>query len=207
VWARAALLNQPDLTAQVAEAAGAERPELKPFIQEFARSNSQEERRFVAAFAISHFPGLRPFVESTYPRETEFTKIDNFRDNWWCADVGEIQNHVSYEKQWNEEITPENRLSAAPFLTVEEIRAANVERKTLRAAGSSYRYLPRVIIAWARTHPNDPRVPEALHFSSRVSRYACYQDSDQNNFSHQAFKLLHKNYPKSEWTKKTKYWF
>ena len=77
----------------------------------------------------------------------------------------------------------------------------------LLAMGSSSQYLPKVIIAWAKTHPNDPRVPEALHFSSRVSRYACSRDSDNNNFSHEAFTLLHKNYPQSEWTQKTKYWF
>ena len=55
VWARAALLNQPDLANSVAEAAAEARPELRPFIQEFATAKSQEERRFVAAYAIVTF--------------------------------------------------------------------------------------------------------------------------------------------------------
>ncbi len=208
VWARAALLNQPDLAANVAEAAAEARPELRRFIQEFEAAKSAEEHQFVAAFAISHFPGLRPFVDSVYPRETEFTKIDNFRDNWWCADVGELQDHVNYEKQWNQDIKPRNAaLAAAPFVTPEEARTAQAEWKTLSSTGSSSQYLPKVIIAWAKTHPNDPRVPEALHFSSRVSRYACSRDSDKNDFSHEAFTLLHKNDPRSEWTLKTKTWF
>lgn len=207
IWARAALLNQPDLAASVAEAAAEARPELRPFIQEFAAAKNPEERRFVAAFAISHFPGLRPFVDSIYPRETEFNNINNFRDNWWCADVGGIQNHVNYEKQWNKDLKPQTTALTAPFMTTEQARAADTEWKTLSSTGSSYQYLPKVIIDWAKTHPNDPRVPEALHFSSRVSRYGCAQDSDKNNFSHEAFTLLHKNYPQSEWTQKTKYWF
>ncbi len=209
VWARAALLNQPDLAANVAEQQPPEvRPELEQFIREFAEAKSPEERRFVTAFAIAHFPGLRPFVDSVYPRETEFTKIDNFRDNWWCADVGELQDHVSYEKQWNQDIKPKNAaLPAAPFINPEEALTAETEWKTLSSTGSSSQYLPKVIIAWAKTHSSDPRVPEALHFSSRVSRYACSRDSDKNNFSHEAFTLLHKNYPHSEWTLKTKSWF
>jgi hypothetical protein len=208
VWARAALLNQPDLAAKVAEAAAEARQELRRFIQEFEAAKSAEERQFVTAFAIAHFPGLRPFVDSVYPRETEFTKIDNFRDNWWCADVGGIQDHVNYEKQWNKDIKTKNaELPTAPFITPEEARTAETEWKTLSATGSSSQYLPKVIIAWAKSHPNDPRVPEALHFSSRVSRYACAHDSDKNNFSHEAFTLLHKNYPHSEWTLKTKSWF
>jgi hypothetical protein len=208
VWARAALLNQPDLASSVAEAVAEARPELRPFIQEFAAAKDPEERRFVAAFAISHFPGLRPFVDSVYPRETEFTKINSFRDNWWCADVGKIQDHVNYEKQWNQDLKPKNAaLPVVPFITPEEAGAAETEWKTLSSNGSSYQYLPKVIIAWAKNHPDDPRVPEALHFSSRVSRYGCAQDSDKNNFSHEVFTLLHKNYPQSAWTQKTKHWF
>jgi hypothetical protein len=208
VWARAALLNQPDLASSGAEAAAEARPELRPFIQEFASAKSQEERRFVAAFAISHFPGLRPFVDSVYPRETEFTKIDNYRDNWWCADVGGIPDKANYEKQWKTRtdlISPAVRTPV--FLTTEQVRKAETEWKALRDFGASEQYLPRVLIGWAKAHPDDPRVPEALHFSWRVSRYSCSDESSHDDYNRQAFKLLHQRYPKSEWTKKTRIWF
>jgi len=52
----------------------------------------------------------------------------------------------------------------------------------------------------------DPRVPEALHLAVRSTRYGC-TDDNTTKFSKQAFQLLHKNYPKSEWAAKTKYWF
>ena len=208
VWARAALLNQPEFADQAGNAAVAANPELKRFVQEFAAAKDAEERRFVAAFAVSHFPGLRPFVESALPRETGFSKINNFRDNWWCADVGAFQEASNYEKQWNARLKPVEGASppASAFITPVQAQQAEGERKELLAMHSSYQYLPKTIIAWAKTHPDDPRVPEALHFSSRVSRYSCSEFGDKNDFSHQAFKILHKNYPQSEWTKKTKYW-
>jgi hypothetical protein len=207
VWARAALLDQPDLASQVGESAIAARPELKRFVEELAAARDKDERRFVAAFAIAHFPGLRPFVDSTFPRETDFAKVDSYRDNWWCADVGGDTEHANYEKQFRTDL----RRSPFPtpaFLTAEETRQADAEWKILFHLGTSDEYLPRILIGWARTYPGDLRTPEALHFSSRVSRYACTPaNSPDNHFSYEAFKILHKRYPRSEWTQKTKYWF
>jgi hypothetical protein len=40
----------------------------------------------------------------------------------------------------------------------------------------------------------------------RASRYGCTESTGEN-YSKQAFELLHKRYPESQWTKKTPYWF
>ena len=41
---------------------------------------------FDAVFRLLNTPGGGPFVRSGYGRYTdEANKIDNFRDNWWCA--------------------------------------------------------------------------------------------------------------------------
>ena len=61
-------------------------------------------------------------------------------------------------------------------------------------------------IQWAKEAPDDPRVPEALHLAVRTTRYGCV-DGETTSFSKAAFQLLHRRYPKSEWAKKTKYWF
>jgi len=207
VWTRTLLLNQPQLFADLTEAAIAASPELKRFSKEFSEAKSAEERRFVAASAVAHFPALRPYIDSTFPREAKFEQIDNFRDNWWCADIGQDQDRVNYEKQFDQRHPGSVPHAAVPFLTAEQASTAESEWETLRSMGSSYNYLPKVIITWAKAHPDDPRAPEALHFSSRVSRYACSSSSEKNNYSHEAFTLLHQRYPKSEWTKKTKFWF
>jgi len=212
VWARAGLLDQSETAASVAAAAVAARPELERFVREYANAHSPEERRFITAFAVAHFPGLRPFVDSIYPRESEFAKIDNYRDNWWCADVGGIPDAANYEKEWitakelrQREIVPV--FPAPAFLSAGQTQAAEGEWQRLMKFGAAEDYLPRILISWAKAHPEDPRVPEALHFSSRVSRYACGDQDSRNNFSREAFMLLHKKYPHSEWTKKTRFWF
>jgi hypothetical protein len=68
-------------------------------------------------------------------------------------------------------------------------------------------YLANNILAWAKQAPDDPRIPEALHGTVRASRYTCYFDPKITKYSKAAFELLHRKYPNSEWTKKTKYYF
>ena len=76
----------------------------------------------------------------------------------------------------------------------------------MESYGSAPLYLPRIVIEWAKKHPDDTRVPEALHLAVRATRYGC-DDVVKNPYSHEAFNLLHHNYPKSEWAKKTPFWF
>jgi hypothetical protein len=213
VWARAALLDQPDLAAKVADAAIAVRPELERFVHLMAEAQSKDERLFVAAFAVAHFPGLRPMVESVFPRETEFAIADDYRDNWWCVDMGRDTEESSYEKQqWPGKYFLQHQRNqddfSPAFLTPEQAQQAKTEWKIMFAWGGSEGYLPGVLIRWAKAHPKDPIVPEALHFSWRVSRYSCSGENSQPSKDNMvAFKLLHKRYPRSEWTKKTKTWF
>jgi hypothetical protein len=61
-------------------------------------------------------------------------------------------------------------------------------------------------VDWARKHPDDPRLPEALHRAVQASRYRC-TDANTGKYSKQAFDLLHGQYPKSKWTDRTKYWY
>jgi hypothetical protein len=61
-------------------------------------------------------------------------------------------------------------------------------------------------LAWAAARPDDPRLPEALHLAVRATRYGCTGEQT-SAFSKQAFQLLHRRFPKSEWAAKTKYHF
>ena len=67
-------------------------------------------------------------------------------------------------------------------------------------------YLAQQVIDWAKGHPDDKRVPEALHLAVRATRYGCTNKLTTNH-SKKAFDLLHQRYPKSEWARKTKYHF
>jgi hypothetical protein len=146
-------------------------------------------------------------------RWTPFQRIDDYRDNWWCDDVGGIPDDLNFSKQYDgslRRVTQLNqRLEASPpvFLTTDQEAQASSEWEHLLSLGSAADYLPREIVAWAKMHPEDPRVPEALHFAWRAARYGCSADgTSKTSWLHDVFKLLHKRYPNSEWTKKTAVW-
>jgi len=62
------------------------------------------------------------------------------------------------------------------------------------------------VLAWARAHPTDPRVPEMLHRIVRAGRYGCTNERS-GVISKQAFTLLHRRYSESPWAAKTPLWF
>jgi hypothetical protein len=213
-WARAALLDKPDIASQLSNLAISAQPELKLYVEQYERAATPEERRFAAAFVIAHFPGLRPYVDDELPRTTEFAKIDSYRNNWWCRNVGTFTPSESPSAMSPEELK-EKELREFPFpvfLTNAQIGHANSEIRQLLRLGKSSEYLPTVLIRWAKAHSDDPRSPEGLHFAVRVTRYSCFdyeptRQQPKKNLSREAFELLHRRYPESLWTKKTPYWF
>lgn len=101
-WARAGLLGNFAAAQKVGDTAALLRPQLKAYVNQYNAATSDEERRFAALFAIIYFPGLRPFVDAGHPRSTDFDKIDDYRDNWWCSDVGGIPDDLNFEKQYGD---------------------------------------------------------------------------------------------------------
>jgi hypothetical protein len=67
-------------------------------------------------------------------------------------------------------------------------------------------YLCSEAVAWAEAHPQDARVPESLALAVEATHYGPV-DAESTKWSKRAFDLLHKKYPASEWTKRTKYWY
>jgi hypothetical protein len=139
-------------------------------------------------------------------------RIDNYRDNWWCTDVGAQVDQINYVK--DESLSREGLTVALPkevsappsFLSPDQQKAADAEWQQLARSGAGSSYLTRETLAWAKAKPQDPRVPEALHFAVRSTRYGC-DDAQVSKLSHQAFRLLHSRYPNSKWAKQTPYWY
>ena len=92
------------------------------------------------------------------------------------------------------------------FLNAAQEAAGAEEWKKLQAIGAGPNYMSRVVLEWAKSNPQDPRVPEALALAVRSTRYGC-TDAATTQWSKQAFQFLHKHYPTSEWAKKTPYYF
>jgi tetratricopeptide (TPR) repeat protein len=199
VWARATLLGRRREAAEIVGVAAEMRPELKPYIAQYETATSDEERRFLVAFAIAHFPGLRPAVNGSTPRVTRFDNADDFRDNWWCTEGLPAEFH-----SWNEKEARPIAVPQIPFLSTEEHARAADEFQHIVALGPAGDWLSNILITWAKEHPQDPRSPEAMHFAWRAMRYRC---DGKGNRSREVYVLLHKRYPASVWTKKTRVWW
>ncbi len=218
-WTRAALLNDAASAAILSRALAQQLPQSAGYLADYAAATDQPTREFAAAFAMLHFPGMRPSVVGGVDRDTPLDKIDNYRRNWWgqyagpnfdggwryCGsawDDGEQDNAADPAKLPSPSPGPNWPL----FLSTDDRKLTDAQRGWLLSVGTAPNYFGRVVLAWAKAHPDDPRVPEALHLVVRSTRYGC-GNKETGGFSRRAFDLLHRQYPKSEWTTKTPLWF
>ncbi len=210
-WTRAVVLDDAEAGQALAPIASALAPELKTYLDDYLSAATPSARKAAALYTILKFPGLHLNVVSGLDRLTPINERDSYRDNWWCA-IAEQTIAASDKNVDAEEIHVQSRQSAArangelSFLSAAQKAAARRERARLIALGTAPNYLSREVIAWANRTPNDSRVPEALHIAVTTTRYGC-TDKESGRWSKAAFQLLHTRYPKSEWTKKTPYWF
>jgi len=216
-WTRAVLLKNDAIAQELAPRVTALAPELKPALESYASAQSTDDRNFAAVFAILRSPGLRPFVETGFGRETPAEELDNLHDNWWCslqpAQPGAQPIAGTYSHyQWRtfssalKQIYPDNDSSAAKFISQEDQKAAANELEQLDKFPRGPEWLGAETLSYAAAHPDDARIPEALHLTVRATRYGCTGDGAAK-ISKSAYDLLHKKYPDNPWTKKTPYWF
>jgi hypothetical protein len=220
-WTRAMLLKNHSLAQELAPVLSDLVPEVKPALAEYSSADS-ENREFAAVFAILRNPGFRPFVSADPGRgwffsvaESGFDKLDNFHDNWWCSFAPSPKDEYAGQNFYRmfaglreplRDIYPGGVVPEPAFLANADRSAAQEEQTALAASQSAPRWMGKLAVEWAKAHPDDARVPEALHLVVRAWRYGCTESSGEN-YSKAAFDLLHKRYPASEWTKQTPHWF
>jgi hypothetical protein len=213
-WLRAAILDDTAAAHELEPYVLAKFPQVRGYIEQYDRADSPQARRFALVFMVMRFPGMQPFVNAMGMGEVISKGTSNAisSGSWWCYDVGGDQEHRVYQSAfWSDasgtQSKPKVALPPAPsWLTPAEREAGEREWRKLSAIGAAPMYFAPVVLDWAKTHPDDPRVPEALHYFVRSTRYGCV-DKSIGPYSREAFDLLHRKYPNSEWTKKTPYWF
>ena len=74
--------------------------------------------------------------------------------------------------------------------------------------------LARIVFDWidrtqssARTAQESEQIAKALHDIVRATRYGCRRAGYTGDISYEAFRRLHREFPDSEWTQRTPYWF
>lgn len=199
-FARGVLLGdflQADAAARLLSAQSEEdAADLKGYLA----ARHDEERRFAAAFVVLHWPGLEPVLSVSFLRDGSLRKLSEFRNNWWSTSLlPKVQSSDPLEELPSDETAPR-------FLNRAERTAGEREYAALGKVESASNWLPRAVIEWAESHRDDPRVPEALHLAVNATHYAG-DTTGAGPYSKKAFQLLHRNYPRSPWTAKTKYYY
>ncbi|PWT95190.1 MAG: hypothetical protein C5B55_01685 [Blastocatellia bacterium] len=205
-WIRAVLLGDNQTAEELVPSLKTLVPELSKYLDDFVAAPQPEAKRFAAIYAWLKFPGIEPVVDQGVPRTTPLNQQDIYRDNWWCsaafsAPTESTEEDTKIAKPFTSDLT-----AAPSFLTTTERATARRERKALDALGAAPNYLCQQVVQWGSKNQDDPRVPEALHLAVNSTRHGC-TDKQTGRWSKAAFDLLHRNYPKSPWTKKTPYWF
>ena len=215
-WTRGVMLGQHEIAVGLIPEIAQRYPVLKASLESYAAKPTPQDKWHEALFMLLSNPGLRPYVNAGFARDTSMGGIDNFRDNWWCGDIGVAPNSANFFKYraftWPQRITklkatlPKDAPPYPPFLSDAQVDAAETEWAKLSASGAGPNYLAMKTLEWAKDAPDDPRMPEALHLAVRSTRYGC-TDKGTTAWSKKAFELLHSQYPKSTWAKQTPYWF
>jgi hypothetical protein len=128
-----------------------------------------------------------------------------------------------HDAQWYEQYETAKERSAAEFFAAMPSGnwAADEELKQLEQYPAAPEYLPQQAAAYARSPVplfyrglkrlgiqvvgKDQMKPEMLHRAVMVTRYGCR--GHYGKYSHEAFSILHRQYPASAWAEMTPYWF
>jgi hypothetical protein len=92
------------------------------------------------------------------------------------------------------------------WLTESQKNSARAEWGKLSQVGTAPNYLVEQVVAYAKQHGEDPRLPQAWHLAVRSTRFGC-TNAESSRLSKAAFDFLHEHYSQSEWTAKTKYYY
>lgn len=204
-WLRSVLLNDHATATALVPKLEALVPAMTPFLNEYAAAREPDAKKFAAIYTWLKFPGLEPVVDAGPGRGSALEERESYRDNWWCSAAALPTETAAGEEKKLQAGIPAERMSP-PFLTAAQRAGAEREYATLASFGAAPNYLCRQVIERATQHPNDPRVPEALHLAVKTTRYGC-TDKQTGRWSKAAHDFLHKHYPGNEWTKLTPYWF
>ncbi len=223
-WVRAVLLEQWDLAAEATPDLVEGEPGLGSALAGFAQAPRDEKERLALMALLSH-PGLRWRVYQGINRRT-FTEPGakpiplRHRDtylaaSWWPGPKGNGRGQTDkveesyiwgsyfyYPQPHAMEVPLFNlagtRLPALPWLTPAQRDRGEAEGKALQALAEGPDWLNERTLAWARREPEDPRIPEALHYAVVAEKVG-----GEKRLGKICYRLLHGKYKASPWAGRT----
>lgn len=194
-WVRALVLGKDSDAKNLMERVVKLRPSFAAAAHDYLTAPDAGAARFAGIFLLLRTPALISFVEPG-AEPGDLTKVSHLGSIGWGFKTG----CLPYDP---------NAPHPVPAFLDEAQRAQNeAEWKQMTAAApSGGSFLAAGVMTWARSHPDDSRVPEALHLVVQAGRRACRDYAKPADYGRPAFELLHRQYPRSEWAQKTKFWY
>ena len=188
-WGRAVLLGQYAVADTLTDEVMARRATTRHLYERYKKAASPEAKRDAALLILANAPEFAPYVSAV--------SKDTFGGSYWsCTGLARGDDGM-------------DRISPA-FLSDGERAEAAKELGQLRALPKRSAYLIPPVMEWVKQNKADPEAPKALHFLVASTRNECgngAKEAKARNYSKEAFELLHKQYPKSEWAVKTRYYY
>jgi hypothetical protein len=162
---------------------------------------------FPATLALLRSSGLRPYLEQGVQRSASYSELDHYRDNWWCGRWEDGSQVTGGTQVYGPQ---QVSLQEIGFVTAEQRKQASDEAARLNALPAGLVWAAQRAMAYVKAHPDHKDAPEALALIVQGTRYGCDlgdKGTPQRTVSKDAFDMLHRMYPKSTWTAKTKYYY
>jgi hypothetical protein len=212
---RAIVTRQSSAGVRAARALRAVAPvETQADLDRYINAGSEDERHRRGLLLLARTPGLHAFVQGMEDDAQAAVTDPNrtfeqawLRRNWWCTANGTIGLRRAEPSALIPLLYGERRPSAATFLQSGEAETAAKEKEQLIAIGPAHIFLAREAIALAKQRPGDLEIAEMLAQVVEGGRWTMCTGPEADSASRQAFQTLHKIYPKSEWARRTRFWY
>jgi hypothetical protein len=203
VWTRAVLLDDTETATALAPIVAKHFPQYGAGWKAYQGAATPQQKKIEAALLLLRLPGASPWFAAGlgYPYMRDVIGLVATR--WWSREEADNQTPDVADIALCDDCALPLQFAAPAFLTPADRDRARDEVARLRKLPGAPAYLGAIIIAWANAQPRDPRVPEALHYVVRATRYGEMNTAT----SKAAYTLLHDRYRRNPWTSKTPLWF
>jgi hypothetical protein len=211
-FARAVLLRRDDQGLRVASVLRELAPGLIPDLDRYHQAATPDDRHRAGIILLLRTPGMSTQVrgiedDAKLARDQPSRTFDHlFRDNWWCGPQHADDRNTRRRSVVIDALYPGTDVQFPEFVTDDQRATAQKELADIASAGSGKRYLASEAIAWAKERPTDSTAAEALALAVEGWRWSCW-DEEGWQTSRTAFQTLHRQFPQSEWARKTRYWY
>ena len=172
VWTRAVLLDDADTAKAMADVVAPFFPQYADSWKSYRGATSADTKKVEAALLLLKLPAARPYPDSGLGYMYKRDVIGRFGPRWWAS--GDTP-FASVDDHGNPLLCSDCAmplpLIAPPFITDRDKADAKADNERLSKLPGAPAFLGSIIIAWAKEHLSDPRVPEALHNVVRATEY------------------------------------